>query len=105
MAAKAQRHKLKFRPHFKTHQSATIGNWFRDAGVKAITVSSVSMAWYFADNGWDDITIAFPVNVLEISEINSLAARINLNVLVENVAALNILKKMEIGRASCRERV
>jgi len=98
MANKAHKHKLKFRPHFKTHQSATIGNWFRDAGVKAITVSSVSMAWYFADNGWDDITIAFPVNVLEISEINSLAARINLNVLVENVAALNILKKMVTSR-------
>jgi D-serine deaminase-like pyridoxal phosphate-dependent protein len=98
MAGKAERHKLKFRPHFKTHQSATIGNWFRDAGVKSITVSSVSMARYFADNGWDDITIAFPVNVLEISEINSLAARINLNVLVENVAALNILKKMVTSR-------
>jgi D-serine deaminase-like pyridoxal phosphate-dependent protein len=34
MVEKAQKHHLKFRPHFKTHQSATIGNWFRDAGVE-----------------------------------------------------------------------
>ena len=32
--------KLSFRPHFKTHQSAEIGSWFRDFGVTRITVSS-----------------------------------------------------------------
>jgi D-serine deaminase-like pyridoxal phosphate-dependent protein len=93
MADKAKKHNLKFRPHFKTHQSATIGNWFRDSGVSAITVSSVSMAAYFAKHGWKDITIAFPVNVLESDEINELAEMVSLNLLVENVAALNILKK------------
>lgn len=92
MVEKAHKHYLKFRPHFKTHQSATIGNWFRDAGVKTITVSSVSMAKYFAQNGWDDITIAFPVNILEANDINQLAAKIKVNVLVENVEALTMLK-------------
>lgn len=93
MVEKARKHGLKFRPHFKTHQSSTIGNWFRDAGVEAITVSSVSMAQYFAEYGWNDITIAFPVNVRQIADINELAARIQLNVLVENVEALTLLKK------------
>ena len=40
MAAKASHHGLSFRPHFKTHQSAGIGNWIRDQGVEKITVSS-----------------------------------------------------------------
>lgn len=93
MASKATRNRLKFRPHFKTHQSATIGNWFRDEGVTAITVSSVSMASYFASHGWNDITVAFPVNLLEVGQINELAANINLNILLENVSALTILKK------------
>ena len=92
MVEKAQKYGLKFRPHFKTHQSATIGNWFRDAGVGTITVSSVSMARYFALHRWDDITIAFPANILEAAEINELAERIKLNVLVENVEALTMLK-------------
>jgi D-serine deaminase-like pyridoxal phosphate-dependent protein len=84
MVQKAADHKLRFRPHFKTHQAAKIGEWFKLFGVDAITVSSVRMAEYFASNGWKDITLAFPVNILEIDNINRLAANIKLNVLVEN---------------------
>lgn len=93
MAQKAKDYQLHFRPHFKTHQSAEIGNWFRIYGVEAITVSSVQMAEYFARNGWDDITIAFPINILEIDIINRLAANIKLNVLVENKEAATVLTK------------
>ena len=93
MTQKAAKHKLKFRPHFKTHQSAKIGEWFKLYGVGAITVSSVQMAEYFATNGWKDITLAFPVNILEIENINRLAASIKLNILVENREAAKILTK------------
>jgi D-serine deaminase-like pyridoxal phosphate-dependent protein len=91
MAKKAAVNKVRFRPHFKTHQSATIGEWFRLFGVEAITVSSVGMAEYFAANNWTDITIAFPVNILEIAHINRLAANIKLNILVENTDAAQVL--------------
>ena len=84
MLSKAQRSNVLFRPHFKTHQSLEIGRIFKEKGVNKITVSSVSMAEYFAQDGWDDITIAFPVNLLEIEEINLLAARIQLNLLVDS---------------------
>jgi D-serine deaminase-like pyridoxal phosphate-dependent protein len=93
MCRKAKNLNLKFRPHFKTHQSAEIGEWFREAGVKCITVSSLTMANYFADAGWDDITIAFSVNIPEIPEINELAGRINLNLLIENKEGLEALQK------------
>jgi D-serine deaminase-like pyridoxal phosphate-dependent protein len=93
MAQKAKDYQLRFRPHFKTHQSAEIGDWFRIYGVDAITVSSVQMAEYFARHGWDDITIAFPVNILEISIINRLSANIKLNVLVENKEAATVISK------------
>jgi len=91
MALKAAEHNLKFRPHFKTHQSAEIGEWFRLFGVDAITVSSVQMAEYFATNGWNDITLAFSVNILEIENINRLAASIKLNILVENKDTAKII--------------
>lgn len=91
MAKKAAEDKMRFRPHFKTHQSAKVGEWFRDFGVEAITVSSVQMAEYFAANGWSDITIAFSLNILEIENINRLASKIKLNVLVENTEAAEFL--------------
>jgi D-serine deaminase-like pyridoxal phosphate-dependent protein len=91
MAQKAAKYNMRFRPHFKTHQSAKIGEWFKLFGINCITVSSVRMAEYFAANGWDDITLAFPVNVLEIENIKRLTASIKLNVLVENKAAAEVL--------------
>lgn len=91
MAHKAFQNGISFRPHFKTHQSARIGKWFRKEGISKITVSSVEMADYFADNGWDDITIAFPVNILEISEINQLAKKIKLGLLAESNETIKFL--------------
>lgn len=92
MADKARRQGIRFRPHFKTHQSAVVGEWFREAGVTAITVSSVDMALYFADHHWDDITIAFPVNIRQMRAINSLAWRIRLGLLVESLESLQFLQ-------------
>lgn len=91
MAEKAQRCGVRLRPHFKTHQSAVIGEWFRAQGITDITVSSVDMAIYFARHGWDDITIAFPVNWLEIDKINYLAETIHLHLLVESRTTVNFL--------------
>ena len=83
MAEKAQTNNLIFRPHFKTHQSLVVGEWFREEGVEAITVSSVKMARYFADGGWHDITIAFPANILQLDEISKLASEIRLNLIFD----------------------
>ncbi|MBN1340379.1 MAG: alanine racemase [Bacteroidales bacterium] len=84
MAVKAEKAGVDFRPHFKTHQSAEIGNWFRESGVNKITVSSVMMAEYFQHHGWDNITIAFPVNHREINRINALAEKCDLNLLIDS---------------------
>ena len=93
MALKAKQHKMHFRPHFKTHQSAKIGEWFRRFGVDTITVSSVRMAEYFAANDWKDITLAFPLNILELAHIKRLASEIKFNVLIENKESAEALSK------------
>ena len=72
MAEKARSHNLIFRPHFKTHQSIIVGEWFRDYGVTAISVSSVKKAQYFSKENWNDSTIAFPVNPRETDRINGI---------------------------------
>lgn len=91
MTARMKSAGVRFRPHFKTHQSAEIGEWFRGEGVNAITVSSVEMAQYFAAHGWDDITIAFPVNLRQSRELNDLARQTRLGLLVESAEAVRRL--------------
>lgn len=91
MARKAETTGVRFRPHFKTHQSAEIGRWFAERGVECIAVSSLEMARYFARAGWTDITVAFPVNLLEMDTVNALAGDIDLGVLVDSEAAVTAL--------------
>lgn len=78
-------------PHFKTHQSATIGRWFREYDIDTITVSSVKMARYFADHGWNKITIAFPANRLESETIDELAIEVDLSIVVNDPDTANYL--------------
>ena len=87
MARKARASAVLLRPHFKTHQSADLAEWMRSLGIHKITVSSVDMAEYFGRNGWDDITIAVPVNIHQIPRINELAKAIDLNVIIDSELA------------------
>ncbi|GAB3539844.1 DSD1 family PLP-dependent enzyme [Pontibacter brevis] len=91
MAQKAKENGVRLRPHFKTHQSAQVGMWFRNYGIDTITVSSVKMARYFANHGWNDIMIAFPANVLEMDSMNELASRIKLHLLAVNEETVEAL--------------
>src|SRR5690606_13862187 len=91
MLNKAERHRLKFRPHFKSHQSIEIGRWFKSLGVSCITVSSVQMAEYFASDGWNDITIAFPFNQLELKQLNQLTESNRINILVDNSSVVEAI--------------
>ena len=93
MHKKAINNNIELRPHFKTHQSHEVGRWFRDFGINKIATSSLYMAEYFANDGWDDITVAFPTNILEIKTINTLAAKIKLNLLIQSISTLEFLKK------------
>ncbi len=91
MVNKAAKNDISLRPHFKTHQSAVIGKLFKDQGINSATVSSIDMAEYFINNGWKDLTLAFPINILEIDSINKLIEISNLNLLVENTEAVEFL--------------
>lgn len=82
MAKKATRMGAAFTPHFKTHQSAIIGNWFRDEGVSTITVSSPEMAFYFAEHNWETITIAFPFFRGQAGLIRKLCKMCNLQLFI-----------------------
>ena len=91
MVAKTQAVGLELVPHFKTHQSRQIGRWFAGTGIKHINVSSVAMAQYFAEDGWQHITIAFPFNIREADEVADLAARVSLSLLITEPQHIRVL--------------
>lgn len=93
ISGKAEKFRTSSRPHFKTHQSAEIGRWYRDFGVTGCTVSSVSMADYFVTNGWNDITIACPYNPLESEDISRIAQYAQLNILIPSEESLQLAKE------------
>lgn len=91
MVRRAAGQHIALRPHFKTHQSAEIGSWFRDFGVNTITVSSFRMAEYFVSAGWKDILVAFPFHPGEVKNLESISERCNLSILVDSPAPLPFL--------------
>ena len=93
LVEKAQKHNLVFRPHLKTPQSHEVASWLKAYGVDKVTVSSLQMAAYFAADGWQDITVAFPLNIRALSLVNQLNANIKLNLLIENIEGLAALEK------------
>jgi D-serine deaminase-like pyridoxal phosphate-dependent protein len=50
------------------------------------------MAKYFAAYGWRDITIAFPINLLEINMIPEFANDVGLNIILDNTEVLPYLE-------------
>ncbi|HEY5230822.1 MAG TPA: alanine racemase [Galbitalea sp.] len=57
----ASRTGLALRPHVKTHKSIEIARRQRAAGAVGITVATLSEAEVFADAGFDDIFVAYPL--------------------------------------------
>jgi len=61
MAAHAREAGVHLRPHAKTHKCPEIGRLQRAAGAWGLTVAKVGEAEVFADAGFDDLFVAFPV--------------------------------------------
>jgi len=108
MASKIKNAQSTFRPHFKTHNSEIVADWFKKEGITKITVTSPEMALKFINKAWKDITIAMPFNPHWISFINAYAHKITFNLIIEDTQTLiflennlintcNILLKIDLG--------
>ncbi len=108
MLGRADAWGVRFRPHFKTHQSADVAVLFRERGVSACAVSSVAMAAYFAGHGWNDITLAVPLNLRELDDLRGLlsgplspsAPGSRLGILVDSLDAITPLAAGELPGAA-----
>lgn len=61
MQAKADDNEVTLRPHVKTHKSVALAKRQRERGAEGLTVATVKEAETFADAGFDDIRVAYPV--------------------------------------------
>lgn len=95
MARRAEALGVALRPHVKTHKCVEIGRRQRDHGTSGITVSTLYEARVFADHGFDDITWAFPLVPSRLDEVQDLAARIRLRVVVDSSEAIDLLDRTE----------
>lgn len=100
------------RPHFKTHQSEEVSRWFKDHNIHQITVSSLEMAWFFIKKGWQDITLAIPLNPNWTNEINSIPEEVTINLLADSLESIrsfsaqlkkdcNLFLKIDVGYHRC----
>ncbi len=96
MQAKANSNNLIFRPHFKTHQSTGIAEYYRQRGIDRITVSSLDMARYFVEEGWRDITVAFPTNLLQRDLIAELHSKAQINLISDDCKVIEALDNLKL---------
>lgn len=79
---------VRLRPHVKTHKSVAVAALQRDAGAHGIAVAKPGEAEVFADAGFDDIAIAYPVvGEAKWARIAELATTARVTVNVDSAAA------------------
>ncbi|MGM0649463.1 MAG: alanine racemase [Bacteroidota bacterium] len=93
MQAKAAKHNLIFRPHFKTHQSPDIGNLFKTHGITKIAVSNLDMAYTFQRDGFRDICLAILFNPRQAYHLQALSRSTGFCIVLESGA---FIKKLNL---------
>jgi len=102
MAARARDAGVRLRPHAKTHKCPEIARLQRAAGAWGLSVAKVGEAEVFADAGFDDLFVAFPVVGEDKGRrLLSLADRARLAVGTDSVEGARTLARpfRDVGRS------
>ena len=91
---------LELRPHAKTHKCIEIAAMQRQAGATGLTVATLSEAEVFADAGFTDLLVAYPVlpNGRKAERLRRLVDKANLYVGVDNAAGAAAIARAASGR-------
>ena len=93
MASVMRERGVALRPHTKTHKSLAFAKRQIDAGAVGLTVATIGEGEVFADAGFKDLFIAYPVIARgpKVDRLRRLAARCNLSVGADSVIGLEAL--------------
>ncbi|MBS9375259.1 D-TA family PLP-dependent enzyme [Rhodococcus sp. B50] len=86
MVASARSRGMSLRPHAKTHKCLEIARRQLDAGARGLTVATVSEAEVFADAGFDDLFVAYPlwVDTARGARLRALTDRVRLTIGIDS---------------------
>lgn len=93
MQDRADRLKVRLRPHLKTHKCVPIARRQERLGAKGVTVSTFYEATQFAAAGFGDILWALPLAPVYADRVAELAGRVTLRVVVDSPEALQHLER------------
>lgn len=91
---------LRLRPHAKTHKCVEIAALQRDAGADGLTVATLSEAEVFAEAGFTDLLVAYPVFPVgaKAARLRGLLDTTALHVGVDNLAGATAVARAAEGR-------
>ena len=115
MQAAATAGGLRLRPHTKTHKSPDIARWQIDRGAIGICCAKLGEAEVFADAGFTDIRLPYPINPSNADRVLALLDRTRLSFIVDHPAvaqqwsdvmtragrSVEILVKVDVGFHRC----
>ena len=111
----AKRNTLRLRPHTKTHKSPLIAKWQVDHGAIGICCAKLGEAEVFADHGFKDIRLPYPINPSNADRVIALLDRTHLSFIVDHPGVakqwsecmikagkeVDILVKVDVGFHRC----
>ena len=115
MQEAADRRGIRMRPHTKTHKSPVVARWQIDRGAVGICCAKLGEAEVFAEAGFTDIRVPYPLNPVNAPRVMSLLERTRLSFVVDhgNVAkewsnamvragrTVDVLIKVDVGFHRC----
>lgn len=106
---------LRLRPHTKTHKSPIVARWQLDAGAVGICCAKLGEAEVFADAGFTDIRIPYPLHPSNADRVIALLDRTRISFIVDHLGVakqwseamvragreVDILVKIDVGFHRC----
>jgi D-serine deaminase-like pyridoxal phosphate-dependent protein len=106
---------IRLRPHAKTHKSPVIARWQLERGAVGVCCAKLGEAEVFADAGFKDIRIPYPLNPANADRLIALAPRTRLSFIVDHPAvaaawsralhaaavSVDVLVKVDVGFHRC----
>jgi D-serine deaminase-like pyridoxal phosphate-dependent protein len=104
MAARAHQHGVRLRPHAKTHKTVAIARLQAGSGAAGLSVAKTSEAEIYADHGFDDLFVAYPVVGQDKGRrLLRLAERVRLAVGTDSVEGARTLAEVFAGASRTLE--
>ena len=84
MQEAADRRGIRMRPHAKTHKSPLVARWQVDRGAVGICCAKLGEAEAFADAGFSDIRLPYPLHPTNAPRVITLLERSNISFIVDH---------------------